>query len=221
MIYVAGSEEAGRGPIIGPMVMVVGAIEKDKEKELKEMGVKDSKLLTPVARENIFLKLKKLIKYELRILSPKEIDDSVNSTQGMNLNWLEAKTTIELLNKLNKTIEIEKIIIDCPSNNLKAYSDRISQGVNNKKIKIICEHKADFNYLIVGACSIIAKVTRDNEIAKLKKKYNVEFGSGYPSDPRTIEFVAKNWNKYEFYRKSWMTYKKIANAMAQKGLQDF
>lgn len=222
--YIAGSEEAGRGPIIGPMVMVVGAIEKDKEHLLKDAGAKDSKLLTPEQRENIFQKLKKIMMYEIKILSPEEIDKAVNSSEGMNLNWLEAKTTVELIDKLEKKIEIEKVIVDCPSNNINAYSDRIHNNIKNNKIRIQCEHKADLNHPIVGACSIIAKVTRDHEIEKLKKKYKIDFGSGYPSDPRTIDFVEKNWDKadkYNFFRKSWGTFKKYAKMKGQKGLGEF
>jgi ribonuclease HII len=224
MIYIAGSEEAGRGPIIGPMVMVVGAIEKSKEHELKEIGVKDSKLLTPAEREKLFPQLKKLMTYELRILLPSEIDEAVLSEDGMNLNWLEAKVTTELLNTLAKKIKIEKVIVDCPSNNIKAYSDRLKAGTDNKEILIQCEHKADLHHLIVGACSIIAKVTRDHEIEKLKQKHHIEFGSGYPSDPRTIEFLQKNYDKYdkhEFFRKSWETYRKIIRDKAQKNLGEY
>ncbi|MEM4260756.1 MAG: ribonuclease HII [Candidatus Woesearchaeota archaeon] len=220
-IYIAGSEEAGRGPIIGPMVMVVGAVEKDKESLLKEFGVKDSKLLSPEQREKIFLKLKKIMVYELKILLPKDIDAAVSSIGGMNLNWLEARTTVELINKLSERVEIEKVIVDCPSNNINVYNDMISHNINNKNIKIVSEHKADVKYPIVSACSIIAKVIRDHEIEKIKKKYNVDFGSGYPSDPKTIEFVEKNWDKYNFFRKSWETYKKYPKMKVQKGLSEF
>ena len=74
---------------------------------------------------------------------------------------------------------------------------------------------------VVSAASIIAKVTRDQEIKKLKQEYNVEFGSGYPSDPRTKSFLEANHDKYPFFRTTWEPYKKVANAKNQRKLDNF
>jgi ribonuclease HII len=96
--------------------------------------------------------------------------------------------------------------------------------VDNDEIQLVVEHKADFNHLIVGAASIIAKVTREKELEKLKKKYHIEFGSGYPSDPTTKKFIEENWNDPKIssiIRKSWATYKTIVSKNSQKGLGDY
>lgn len=78
------------------------------------------------------------------------------------------------------------------------------------------------NYPVVAAASILAKVTRDKEIDKIKKKIKVDFGSGYPSDPKTTEFLINNCNKFpEIFRKSWDSYKKVVEMKKQRKLGEF
>ncbi|MCC7574629.1 ribonuclease HII [Candidatus Woesearchaeota archaeon] len=218
-MIIAGVEEAGRGPVIGPMVMTICAIEEEKIPELKRIGVKDSKLITPSNRKIILEKIKNMCYHETIIIEPGEIDDALNNEE-MNLNKLEGVTSANLINELQKKITINKTILDCPSNNIKAYKEYVSERIKNKT-EIIAEHKADLNHVIVGAASIIAKVTRDEIIEEIKKQNNIEFGSGYPSDPRTIDFLKKNWNKYDFFRKTWSTYKKVAMNKTQKALNEY
>ena len=214
---IAGIDEAGRGPVIGPMVMAIVSMEPEQEIILKNMGAKDSKLLSPDQRERLFDLITKQFEYDLIILSPQEIDHALFS-DNMNLNWLEAITSAKLINGMKK---VDKVLVDCPSNNVPAYSAYLKQRLENQKINLIAEHKADAKYVIVSAASIIAKVTRDREIEKLKKKHHVEFGSGYPSDPFTVEFLQKNYTKdFPFFRKSWQSYKRLAGEKKQKKLFD-
>jgi ribonuclease HII len=218
MAILAGVEEAGRGPLIGPMVMCICTIEASEEFQLKALGVKDSKLLTPDQRERLFLLIKSMTKSKIVIIPPHEIDEAVES-KTMNLNWLEAETTAKLITAMKP----DKAILDCPSNNIKAYTDYVRRHLPEKLrgLDILSEHKADVNHPIVSAASILAKVTRDREIERIQKTYNVDFGSGYPSDPRTIAFVAENWNLYPFFRKSWETYKAVARRNQQKKLGEY
>jgi ribonuclease HII len=83
-----------------------------------------------------------------------------------------------------------------------------------------CEHKADARHEIVAAASILAKVTRDRLIDELKAKHGVDFGSGYMSDPRTVEFV-KTHGDFPAIRKSWAPMQKLHRDKEQKGLQEF
>ncbi len=214
-MIIAGIDEAGRGPMIGPLVIGIACIDEKDEPKLKALGVKDSKLIAPKQRERIAEELKKICKYELVKLSPTQIDRAVMSEET-NLNWLEADTSIGLLNKHKP----DKAFIDCPSANPKAYTDYLKAKLN-VKTKLVVEHKADFKYLIVGAASILAKVARDADIEALKKKHNVEFGSGYPADPRTVEFTRDNFGKYDFFRKSWASWKNAAKKESQKKLGGF
>jgi ribonuclease HII len=213
---ICGTDEAGRGPVIGPMVMCGACIDEKNEKKLIELGVKDSKLLTPKQREEMFDKIKDIVDdFEIVILTPKEIDDALQDP-NLNLNWLEANVTVKILNKLKP----KKVFVDCPSNNVTAYKEYIENTLKTKT-KLIVEHKADAKYPIAAAASILAKVTRDREIDKIKAKYG-NCGSGYPADPITKEFLEQNWKKHpEIFRKIWSSYKKIVSKQAQKGLGDF
>ncbi len=223
--YLAGIDEAGRGPVIGPLVIAVAAIDDKHENELKKIGVKDSKLLSEKQREEILEKMMKLIRFKYVIIQPEEIDEAVLS-KTYNLNWLEADKGAEILNDLNKESNnmIKKVILDCPSTNLFAYTSHFQEHVKDKAMKIISEHKADFHYPIVGAASIIAKVTREKELEKLKKKYKIDFGSGYPSDPKTKEFIEKHFDNLTYghiFRKSWATFKNASEKSKQRSLGEF
>ena len=217
MKIIAGIEDAGRGPIIGPMVLAGVSIDEDKITELKEMKVKDSKLLTPKKRQELYSKIIAVAKdYKIIIVEPKEIDEALES-DSLNLNWLEAIKFAQIINYLKP----DKAIVDCPSPNIRAYKEYLMVYLKDKNIDLICEHKADVNYPIVSASSIIAKVTRDREVEKLKKKYG-DFGSGYLADPKTKKFFDENWEKHpEIFRKTWTPYKDHINGKNQKKLGEF
>ena len=189
-----------------------GVVVEDKDlAKLVEIGVKDSKLLTERKREALFEPIKNIVKaYKLIIVEPAEIDEAVNS-KTTNLNNLEAIKTALIINELKPDVAI----VDCPSNNIPAYTEYL-QHLLTIKTELILEHNAE-KHLRVAAASILAKVTRDRIIEDLKKKYG-NCGSGYPSDPKTQDFLKKNAKKYpELFRKSWATYKNLA----QKSLEEY
>ena len=219
MSLICGIDEAGRGPVIGPLVMCGLVIKEEDEKELVRLKVKDSKLLTKNKREFLFDKIEDVSeKYKIVVVEPPEIDRAVHYHDGLNLNKLEARKSADILNELNP----DKSIIDAPSNNIKSYKRYLMRFIKNKDIEIILEHKADFNYPVVSAASILAKVTRDNEIEKIKKQIGIDFGSGYMTDPKTVEFLKNNFEKYEqIFRKSWFPYKDLLNQKFQKSLSEF
>ncbi len=189
-----------------------GVVVEDKDlAKLVEIGVKDSKLLTERKREALFEPIKNIVKaYKLIIVEPAEIDEAVNS-KTTNLNNLEAIKTALIINELKPDVAI----VDCPSNNIPAYTEYL-QHLLTIKTELILEHNAE-KHLQVAAASILAKVTRDRIIEDLKKKYG-NCGSGYPSDPKTQDFLKKNAKKYpELFRKSWATYKNLA----QKSLEEY
>jgi len=211
MTILIGVDEAGRGPVIGPMVMCAFAINGNKVNELLDLDVKDSKLIAPLKRERLYEILTNKYDYVMKIVEPKEIDDALNDAT-INLNWLEAITSAkicdELIDNLNTTENIT-IILDCPSTNLNAYKDYFFNILKHKNVKLVVEHKADLNYPSASAASIIAKVTRDKIITSLKRKINIDFGSGYPADPKTKSFLEQNYDKYNFFRKSWESWKRL------------
>lgn len=205
-MLICGIDEARRGPVIGPMVMCGVLVSEEDSQKLKFLGVKDSKLLTPKKREELFPKIKKIIKaYEAVIIQPEEIDEAVRS-QELNLNRLEAVKTAVILNKLRP----DKAIIDCPSTNIKSYLSYLRIYLHKKDLEIRAEHNAE-RYPVVAAASIIAKVTGDSELKKIQSKIKENIGSGYPSDPATKEFLSRHYKRYpHIFRKTWETYKRVS-----------
>ena len=206
-----GIDDAGRGPLIGPMILAGVLLDKTGETALKKYQIKDSKLLLHQLR----IKLAKIIKqtalsHHITKTLPEEIDSSIK--KGTNLNTLEAMKTAEIINELNLKKEKIRVIVDCPSVNTKAWKNTLLTFIDfPDNLDIICEHKADANYLSVSAASIIAKVAREEEVEKLKIKYG-DFGSGYPADPKTKLFLEKKGNELSpsgIFRKSWSTWKKL------------
>lgn len=218
---ILGIDDAGRGPVIGPMILAGCIINKELEKEFKLLGAKDSKKLTPKRREMIAEKIReKAIDFSIEITSPDEIDSS--QQKGLKLNELEANKVANIINKLNKENKKLKIVIDCPSVSLIKWKDYLVTKIENlRNLEISCEHKADHNHIAVSCASILAKSKREEEIEKLKKQYGDEIGSGYTSDPKTQTFLKKYAEKYKdknLFRKSWKTYQEAIKPLTQTKL---
>lgn len=218
--FIIGIDEAGRGPVIGPMVMVAAAITAKEEKKLRLWGVKDSKLLTPKQREELFDQIMDLCEIEVSVVPPSEIDEAIIS-HSFNLNLLEAKHSAFMINDLADRLKIRQAILDCPSASIESYERTIKKQLT-KDVKIICEYKADLNHPVVAAASIIAKVTRDRELERISAIVGENIGSGYPSDERTMNWLEKNHNKdFGFIRRSWASVKNIQNRKEQRKLFEF
>ncbi|MDP6640908.1 MAG: ribonuclease HII [Nitrososphaerales archaeon] len=208
-LIIMGLDEAGRGSIIGPLLIGGVVIEKSKLDQLSKIGVKDSKLLTPNNRNRLLKLIKNISKTVVtQKICPSEIDEYVSKGKKYRrLNYLEAITMGQIA--LNQDPDI--IYVDAADINPKRFADDI-RSILTKDVTIFSAHKADQKYPIVSAASIVAKCERDAEIAKISEE-NGYFGSGYPSDPRTIKFL-EGWfsNQGEapsFSRKSWKTWEKI------------
>ena len=161
MTLLLGLDEAGRGPILGPMVIAAVAMKDSDLHKLEALPVKDSKLLTPKKREELYKEITKITKkYKILIIYPAEIDEAIQGDNELNLNWLEAEKTAQIINELKPG----DAFIDCPSPNIKAYTAYLSNIINTKT-NLVCEHKADAKFKLVAAASILAKVTRDREVA--------------------------------------------------------
>src|SRR3989344_7475708 len=116
-MLVLGIDDAGKGPIVGPMVLAGCLLEEKAEKELKKLGVKDSKQLTQRRREFLAEKIKESAEaFEIVLAYPDEIDGK--NHDGINLNDLEAIKTAEIINRINKGFGKIKVIVDCPSVNI-------------------------------------------------------------------------------------------------------
>ncbi|NJE01432.1 ribonuclease HII [Thermococcus sp. JdF3] len=201
----AGIDEAGRGPVLGPMVIAAVVVDERNVPKLEELGVKDSKKLTPKRRERLFDEIIYLLDdYVVLELWPEEID----SREG-TLNEFEVENFVKALNSLK--VKPDVVYIDAADVKEARFGEEIGKRLNFEA-EIVAEHKADDKFVPVSAASIIAKVTRDRAIEKLKGRYG-EIGSGYPSDPRTRAFLENYYREHgEFppiVRRSWKTLKKI------------
>ncbi len=213
-----GIDDAGRGPVIGPMIVAGVLITEDQEKELKRLGVKDSKKVTPRRREALYGKIISIVKaYHYVAIFPDEIDKSLD--EGINLNQVEAIAFSKVINKLNDKKEKISLYLDCPSISINKWCDslkRILKDLSN--FEITCEHKADTNYTSVAAASIIAKYHREKEMDNLREKYGREIGSGYTSDPSSRRFLEQRILELKdtgIFRKSWVTYKNALKESSQ------
>jgi ribonuclease HII len=204
-LKVAGIDEAGRGSLIGPLVIAIFIT--NNVNELEALNLKDSKKLTRKQRIFYFKRLKKIGYFDVVKINPEIIDRH-------NLNDLELKFIKKLVYKNTKKHKIKRLYIDLFTREKELIENSIKSI--DDSIEIIAEYKADEKYLVVSAASIIAKVIRDREIEKMKKIFG-DFGSGYPSDEKTIEFLKNNLEvleKSNVIRKKWKTYKRIKKSMS-------
>jgi ribonuclease HII len=219
-----GIDDAGRGPVIGPMVLAGCLVDEEIESEFRKLGVKDSKKLTPRRRETLASEIKaKALTFEITLTHPNEITDK--NKAGVNLNTLEAQKAAEIINAINKAQGKIFVYVDCPSPNIPAWQRVLERYIKNtENLELHVEHKADSNHISCSAASIIAKTIRDSEVEKIKEKIGVDFGSGYSSDPATCKFLKDYFHKHKkdgIFRETWQTWKDVCAKNEQKKLPDF
>ncbi len=218
-MFIAGVDEAGRGPALGPMVLAVVLASKEQEEALKELKVKDSKLLKKSEREYLEKKIKETVEdYAIAIVHPKELDGLMDRR---SLNEIEAMKIGAMLNSLKQKPEV--LIADSPDLIEQNFAKRIKKYFC-EPILIRAEHFADKNHAVVSAASIIAKVARDREIEKLKQEFG-DIGSGYSHDPKTREFIEKYIENNNCLpscaRKNWQTSMNALDKKFQKRLEEY
>ena len=180
---ICGIDEAGRGPAMGPLV--VGVIFVEDDAVLKEIGVKDSKKLTPKARDRMYDQITSSVEHwDTVMISAEDIDEQ---RKRISLNEIELNMFSEGASKWHA----DTVIADCPDINETSFSDRLRNLIGND-VEIIAKHKADDTYPVVSAASIIAKVTRDRMMDEIRREFGTNIGSGYPSDHYTMDFI-REW----------------------------
>ncbi len=233
-MILAGVDEAGRGSVLGPLVVAGVAVDESKIPELVELGVKDSKLLSPQKRRSLYGKIKKLAsQVACQKIFPKQIDEVVFRGERLfRLNYLEAKIMSSVLDQIN----FDRAFIDCCDTNQLRFGQLVSDliadrrgwsftvGERNPLVdQIVSEHHADRNYPVVAAASIIAKVTRDASLRSLRKIHG-DLGSGYPSDHFTVSYLKQQYEKRNsfphFTRLSWITVQRIQGKVVEEEDED-
>ena len=215
---ICGVDDAGRGPVIGPLVIAGVSIEDEKLEHLKSLGVKDSKKLTPEARMELSVEIPKVI-YESHILELEaaHLDRVVGrSPKFQRLNLLEAKAMAQVIEKLKPQIAY----VDASDTRPERFKNNILEQLSYNP-RVVSEHHADEKYPTVSAASILAKVRRDSRIKEIKKEYG-EVGSGYAHDPITVRFLSEwyvaNGEFPPIVRRSWKTLRNIVGEVTQSRL---
>jgi len=200
---ICGADEAGRGPVLGPLV--VAAVSVNDDSELRRIGVKDSKRLSPLKREELYPLIMEMCDVEVLQITAERIDEA---RREMSLNRMEAEAFAYVLYPFRG----QEIFLDCVDPNETSFA-RLIDSLLGGHSKIVCEHRADNTYPVVAAASIVAKVVRDRAMVKLEKEWGESLGSGYPSDQKTISFLER-WikdkgNPPPFARCSWETTRRL------------
>jgi ribonuclease HII len=203
---IGGVDEAGRGPVLGPLVVAGVKVAETELEKLDTLNLRDSKMCTPKRRDRLALELKKICEIQLEILPATKIDEL---REEKTLNVIEAELFASVISGLKP---IDKVIVDAADANEVTFQKNILANLDFEP-EVISQHKADSIYAIVSAASIIAKTTRDHEIQMIKKEIGEEIGSGYPADEVTRTFLT-NWIKKHkslppHTRCSWKTIKRI------------
>jgi ribonuclease HII len=217
---IAGIDEAGKGPVLGPMCVAGLMLDEGKLDALTKMGVRDSKLLTARKRETLAADIKRITDgYYVLEVSPFQIDE-LRKIMTMN------EIMVDCFAKVLEELRPNRAFVDAAD----VISSRFGESIKKKykrKIDIISEHGADMKYPIVSAASILAKVQRDAVVKQIERKIGFEIGSGYPSDPKTIGFLEEWLREYgslpDFARSSWETAKRLIdkNNRSQRIISDY
>lgn len=206
---IAGLDEAGKGPVIGPMCIGGVMLDEEKESTLKNLGVADSKKLSPKRRVQLAGQIEKYSeKVFVLEISAQQIDE-LRTLMSMN------DIMVLAFSKVLEELHPETAYADAADVKEERFGVRLLEEYrkNNPEkadnMTIVSKHRADASYPIVSAASIVAKVRRDQLIEDLKTEHGVDFGSGYPSDPKTKKFLADWYGEHgelpDYVRHSWKT----------------
>ncbi len=223
--FVCGIDEAGRGPVIGPMVYSALFCEKSFEARLKDLfKVADSKTLTDQTRQQIFAQFQKYkqdVSYFVRIVEAPEISNKMLQREKYNLNLISHDCAIELIKQVNQAVSKEpyngtlsEVYIDTVGDPSK-YQAKLEELFPD--ISITVSKKADSLFPVVSASSIVAKVTRDERVDQIAKEIQCKVGSGYPSDPNTKKYLDSQFDNvfgfaHSMMRFSWKTIDNLLEA---------
>lgn len=214
---VLGVDEAGRGSLVGPLVVGAFLLPSDRMEDLVALGARDSKELRPDARERIFDSLRTLGTRAHLSLSPRTVDRAVRKNR---LNALEAESFARLIRDLAPDVAY----VDACDPNERRF-ERVLARLVGGSTRVVARHHADRDFPVVGAASIVAKVRRDRALARLRLRLGEALGSGYPSDERTVRFV-RLWlsdgsPNPPWVRESWATMQRVKAPRPARTLESF
>jgi len=219
MVLLAGVDEAGRGCVIGPLVIAAVGVEEKTIPRLVEAGVKDSKRLSPRSRVRIASSVRRIARVvETRRVSASRIDSL--RAKGVSLNEIEAMLIGSILSKHRRGV----FYVDSVDRDCERFRMMILRHTTGFRGTLIVGNYLDESNPMVGAASIVAKVERDRAVKSLLGKSGLPECSGYSSDPRTVRVVEqliKSGSGESVMRRSWSTVGKIRTRLSQDSLNRF
>lgn len=215
-------DEAGRGPVLGPMVYGISYSPLSRKQLLVDLGCADSKSLTEKKRDEIFdgmCEHKGSIGWAIEAISPNVIANSMYRRAKVSLNEVSMISAIGLIERaIEMGANVTEIYVDTVGKP-ETYQARLNRVFPD--VKIVVAKKADSTYPIVSAASICAKVSRDHAIRGWRFRegsVGVEYGSGYPNDPATKSWLSANVDAVfgfpQLVRFSWSTAEHILESKA-------
>ncbi|XP_020248137.1 ribonuclease H2 subunit A [Asparagus officinalis] len=185
-----GIDEAGRGPVLGPMVYGCLYCACSYQKTLSSLNFADSKTLKEEKREELFenLKVDNCIGWEVDVIDPRELSAKMLRKLKVNLNEISHNSAIGLVRRvINMGVLLTEVYVDTVGDAEK-YQIKLSEIFPG--VKFVVSKKADSLYPVVSGASIVAKVTRDRALRdwvpdETADNMHTNFGSGYPGDPET------------------------------------
>ncbi len=214
---VLGLDEAGRGSVLGPLVVGGFCCAEADLPAVVATGARDSKRLTAVRRAEVYARLSAVGERRSIALAPRTIDRYVRDGR---LNELELAAFALLV----RATRPDTVFVDACDPNAERFGRRLSAAAATGA-RVVSRHKADRDLPVVGAASIVAKVRRDAALASLRDSVAEELGSGYPSDPTTracVERHAQDGGKIPAWmRRSWATVQRVKRARPARTLDAY
>ncbi len=212
---IMGIDEAGRGPVMGPLV-IAGVI-CENQQELKALGVQDSKRLSPQRRRGLALEIQRVAETKVLVVGAAELDSALDD---VSLNLLEARYFAQLVGEMAP----DEVIVDCADTSERRFRTLVLRHVGYE-LPMRAEHRADDKYPVVSAASIVAKVKRDEEMKRIGAELGGSVGSGYPHDPETIAFL-EAWVRVHremppHVRTSWKTSRDLMSRLELRKLSEW
>ncbi|MFA5935561.1 MAG: hypothetical protein WC787_01770 [Patescibacteria group bacterium] len=204
-----GVDEAGRGCVLGPLVVAVVAANESDRRWFAQQNVRDSKIVPAKERDRLADEIKQRCWFSLKVAVAPDVDRAVFD-RSRTLNGLELEMMSECLqDALGEFGEREAYaLVDAPSINAEGFRIKLFDHCGWPDFdRLDAKHHADTNNRTVGAASLLAKNERERLIAKLKEELGCDFGSGYSHDERTIAHLKTAPEGAAYVRWSWATAK--------------
>jgi len=212
---VFGADEAGKGPVFGPMVAAAVSV---PDRSVLPEDVGDSKGIAPGRRERLARTLREddRVAVGVAVVDPDRIDDP-----STDMNGLAVRAQARAIEAVAD--DGEEGIVDAADTSETRFRRRVA-GAVERPVAVTAEHGADESHAVVGAASVVAKVERDRRIEAIAAEHG-DVGSGYPGDPTTREFLRAYVDEHgdlpPFARESWSTCQEVLERAAQSSLDRF